>query len=170
MIYLWSLKHLRTQIDYIHTFSEHIPVFYWLELNGVEATRPAGAIETFLHIFGVFVTKCVYLRPNEYIDVQWGWFSGGYKGFTDCRTVRVVGARKWSVWSNLSIISVIEASKLHISDIFMSKCVYLCPNVYILAQMCIFMANLTRFPDIEGVFGLRRTRMHSVHRSHCTLQ
>ena len=40
----------------------------------------------FWHIFGVFMTKCVYLRPNEYIDVQWGWFSGGYKGFTDCRS------------------------------------------------------------------------------------
>ena len=38
------------------------------------------------HIFGVFKTKCVYLRPNEYIDVQWGWFAGGYKGFRDCRT------------------------------------------------------------------------------------
>ena len=39
----------------------------------------------FWHIFSVFMTKCVYLRPNEYIDVQWGWFSVGYKGFTDCR-------------------------------------------------------------------------------------
>ena len=35
----------------------------------------------FWHIFGVFMTKCVYLRPNVYIYVQCGWFSGGYKGF-----------------------------------------------------------------------------------------
>ena len=86
------IKDLRIQIDNIHTFSEHISVFYWLELNGVEAARPAGAIETFsifsqsfgpnVHISGTF---SVYLRPNVYIYVQWGWFSGGYKGFTDCR-------------------------------------------------------------------------------------
>ena len=41
----------------------------------------------FWHIFGVFMTKCVYLRPNEDIDVQWGWFSGGSGG--------VVGPRDW---------------------------------------------------------------------------
>ena len=88
-------------------------MFYWLDLNGVEATRSAGAGEYslniftifrpkcayFWHIFGVFKTKCVYLRPNEYIYVQWGWFSGGYKGFslllqTVGTQIRAVVARK----------------------------------------------------------------------------
>ena len=55
----------------------------WNFLNIFTIFRPKCAY--FWHIFGVFKTKCVYLRPNEYIDVQWGWFSGGYKGFTDCR-------------------------------------------------------------------------------------
>ena len=37
--------------------------------------------------FSVYLkTKCVYLCPNEYIDVQWQYFSVGYKGFTDSRT------------------------------------------------------------------------------------
>ena len=59
--------------------------------------------------------------------------------------VRAVGARKWSGWSNLSSISVIYASKLHISDLFTSECLYLRPNVYNFTQMCIFMTNLIQF-------------------------
>ena len=61
--------------------------------------------------------------------------------------VRAVGARKWSGWLNLSIISVIKASKLHISHIFASKCVYLSPNMYNLTQMCIFKSNLIKFSE-----------------------
>ena len=75
-------------------------MFYWLELNGVEATRPAGAIETFsifsqsfgpnVHISGTF---SVYLRPNVYIYVQMSILMSNGCGFlwvirvfTDCRT------------------------------------------------------------------------------------
>ena len=58
--------------------------------------------------------------------------------------IRAVVARKWSGCSNLSIISVIWGSKLHISDLFTPECVYLCPNVYNFTQMCIFMSNLIK--------------------------
>ena len=44
--------------------------------------------------------------------------------------IRAVRPRKSSDWSNLSIISVTWASKLHISDLFTPECVYLPPNVY----------------------------------------
>ena len=57
---LWSLKHLRTQIDYIHEVSEYILVFYWLKLNRVEATRSAGAGDLF---FNMLWPKCVYFCP-----------------------------------------------------------------------------------------------------------
>ena len=56
--------------------------------------------------------------------------------------IRAVGARKLSGCSNLSIISVIWASKLHISDLFTPECVYLRPNVYNFTQMCIFRTKL----------------------------
>ena len=92
-------------------FSEHISVFYWLELNGVEATRPAGVIETFsifsqsfgpnVHISGTF---SVYLRPNVYIYVQMSILMSNGGGFLEVIRVletvgpqiRAVGARKWS--------------------------------------------------------------------------
>ena len=97
-------------------------MFYWLELNGVEATRPAGAIETFsifsqsfgpnVHISGTF---SVYLRPNVYIYVQMSILMSNGGGFLEVIRVletvgpqiRAIGARKSSDWSNLSIISVI---------------------------------------------------------------
>ena len=62
----------------------------------------------FWHIFGVFMTKCVYLRPNEYIDVQCGGFLEVIRVLqTVAAQIRPVGARTWSGWSTLSIISLI---------------------------------------------------------------
>ena len=59
--------------------------------------------------------------------------------------IRAVRPRKCSGCWNFSIISVIQASKLHISEIFMPECVYLSPNEYSCLQMCIFMTNLIKF-------------------------
>ena len=106
----------------MHTFSGHISVFYWLELKGVEATRPAGAIETFsifsqsfgpnVHISGTF---SVYLRPNVYIYVQMSILMSNGGGFLEVIRVletvgpqiRAVGPIKRSGCWNFSIISVI---------------------------------------------------------------
>ena len=64
--------------------------------------------------------------------------------------IKAVGPRKWSDCSNSSIISVIKASKLNISEIFTPECVYLRPNVYNFTQMCIFMTNLIKFSGVQA--------------------
>ena len=89
---------------------------------GVEATHPAGAIETFsifsrsfgpnVYISGTF---SMYLRPNVYIYVQMSILMSNEGGFLEVimvlqtvgAQIRPVRPRKWSGCWNFSIISVI---------------------------------------------------------------
>ena len=84
----------------IHEVSEHILVFYWLDLNSRSHTLGRGGRFIFHYVLAqmcIFLpfsdTFSVYLRPNVYIYVQMSilmsngcGFCGGYKGFRDCRT------------------------------------------------------------------------------------
>ena len=96
-------------------------MFYWLDLNSRSHTLGRGGRFIFHYVLAqmcIFLlsdTFSVYLRPNVYIYVQMSILMSNGGGFLEVIRVletvgpqiRAVGPRKWSDWSNLSIISVI---------------------------------------------------------------
>ena len=123
--------------------------------------EPANKDSKFSQCFGPNVYICgtfsVYLRPNMYIDVPMSiffvlgeWFSVGYNGFTGCRTSGL--SRRAEKMVGVLVFLANSALFHYFREENHTFLTYLFPNVHIFTQMCIFMANLIKFGDIEGFF------------------
>ena len=93
-----------------------------------------------VYISGIF---SVYLRPNVYIYIQMSILMSNGCGFL-CLRLGLAGRE--------------SGRAVRISPLFQrfrptnyTFHIYLRPNVYIQVQMCIFMTNLIKFLDIEGI-------------------
>ena len=83
----------------------------------------------------IIVQMCIFFVLGE-------WVSVAYNGFTCVGPqVRAVGPRKWS-WVLVFLANSALFHYFRQED--QTFLIYLCPNVYIFTQMCIFMTNLIK--------------------------